>query len=112
MTECPLIECKEAGLRDGNLPCELCTLLETIRIECNKDKANTKKLIKLYSELKRTHKKCPGCGLCFDGSHIAFPVFVKGIGNVCQWCAKEIQKQGIDKFKKRLSRQELEIEEE
>jgi hypothetical protein len=63
------------------------------------------KLKEARSTLDRNHPECPSCGLCYGGFHIAAPTLeVKGLGTICQWCAKDYKKQGQARFLKRLEK--------
>jgi len=118
MNKCPLT--KDAHVEDA--PCDLCALIQKLGELVSKASKEVKELEPIkqfnrmkagYNELNKTHKRCAGCGLCFGGSHIAFPYFVNGIGRVCQWCSQDIDKKGIEAFKKSMKRQnEKELEEE
>lgn len=109
---CPKVAEGEVGLsEDGKTPCELCAIIDSLRILIAETAKEVKQLepVKAYArmrmeflKLQQTHKKCPGCGLCFGGFHIALPVYVEGIGDVCQWCAKDIKQVGLEKFMRKL----------
>lgn len=95
-------------------PCDFCQLISQIGAIVEKSGKEVRKLEPViaynkmqreYKKLKRTHKRCAGCGLCFGGDHIAFPGIVPGIGEVCQWCEAEIEEGGLDEFKARLKNQ-------
>lgn len=47
-------------------------------------------------------KACAGCGLHFGGDHWALPRHVEGLGDVCQWCYKDIKERGLEYFKQSM----------
>ena len=111
---CPKALVENIGLsEEDKFPCELCSIIEDLKIIVGEAAKEVKQseLVKTYERMKKeyrkllkTHRKCPGCGLCFGGFHLAFPHYEKGIGNVCQWCAKDIADNGIEKFKEKLKK--------
>uniref|UniRef100_A0A6M3L8Z5 Uncharacterized protein n=1 Tax=viral metagenome TaxID=1070528 RepID=A0A6M3L8Z5_9ZZZZ len=114
---CPHVEKFDIGLsEEGKTPCELCALITAMGEMVNETAREIKELEPLkafarmkkeYSSLKKLHLKCAGCGLCFDSYHIAVPTKkVEGVGNVCQWCAKQIiDEGGLPKFLELLKQQ-------
>lgn len=122
---CPITKEKIGLSEKGKIPCELCALvqhLHTLVLEAGKEIAVKKlELLKEFNslepvqqfeqmktelhKLEKSHKRCAGCGLCFGGHHIAVSMRnVPEIGEVCQWCAKEIDRQGLEVFKKRIKK--------
>ena len=109
---CKLVKTEPSPSSVGGIPCELCTTKEAIGKELNKlaKLINESEALKLYrsalesyNELAKSHKTCAGCHLCFGGYHIAAPAkYYAGLGEVCQWCQKDIKKIGIDAFKERM----------
>jgi len=102
----------------GGERCELCILIKDLGKLVDETAKQIKKLEpviafermkKEYGKLRKTHHVCAGCGLCFGGHHIAFPAkIVPKVGGVCQWCAAEINKNGLTAFKKRLKTEKKE----
>lgn len=59
-----------------------------------------------FTKLNNSHKKCAGCGLCFGGNHIAleFRNVPELKGDVCQYCASDIDEHGLEEFIERVKR--------
>ncbi len=99
----------------GMEPCHLCALVASLTSEINAlatkiekmpEMVELKNVKRQLGELRASHNKCPGCGLCYDGDHIARPMEqVKGLGRVCQWCAQDIKRYGLEHFLKASKRQ-------
>jgi len=93
---------------EDKIPCELCVAIIKLGELVNETtkKINQlepiiawKQMKKALARLEKTHHKCGGCGLCFHGEHIAFPASTnKELGDICQWCDREIKRDGLDKF--------------
>lgn len=114
---CNMIDKAQIGSSlTGKTPCELCAMIQRLGKlvgQARKDVrphlavvADYEAMKRSYLDLKESHHRCAGCGLCFAGRHIAKPINVKGIGDVCQWCAKDIRKIGVETFKTQLGLQE------
>jgi hypothetical protein len=116
-SKCPISQ--ETGKSEENkIPCEYCATIKGLGELVSKAREEIKKLEaviafekmkKEYSKLSRSHDHCAGCGLLFGGYHIAKKMqYIRGIGNVCQWCFQDIEKQGVEEFKERMRRQQKE----
>jgi len=116
--ECTINQDEIGAAIEDKIPCELCALIYKLRevfSQTSKDIEELEPVIawremkKQLHKLEKTHHKCAGCGLCFGGSHIAWPTRnVKGLGDVCQWCTKQIDEVGLQQFMK--SREGVEME--
>jgi len=110
--KCPLVGSAVFGDGQEDNPCELCALIYSLSsvVDESKRELEDTKVMKAFrrmeatlKELKKSHKVCAGCGLCFGGFHIAAETKnIKGLGIVCQWCADEIEKQGLKIFLERM----------
>lgn len=92
--------------------CELCRTIKDMNdliMKARKSEIMTqfKAMEKAYLQLQKTHKKCAVCELCFGGNHLMSPSHIAGIGDVCEWCVKEIKKKGIDSVRKRMERDKV-----
>jgi hypothetical protein len=116
---CKLVEGKVVSPSSiGGVPCELCLVLANMsdniaKLEDMVKSSNVMKDLKLahstYGALLKSHKRCSGCGMCFGGDHEAKPFkFAKEIGDICEWCAKELEQNGKQEF---INRRKSEIKE-
>ena len=92
--------------------CNMCKLINEMRVVVLKTKKEIQKLPTMIAfeamkkevlKLEQAHYKCAGCHICFGAAHIAVETkTVPELGPVCQWCAIDIARDGVTKFKARV----------
>jgi hypothetical protein len=101
---------------EGKNPCEICSAIVKLGEIVNQTKKEIgllepvkayQRMLVEYKKLSNSHLKCVGCGLCFGGHHIAKTFrYIKELkGDVCQWCAIDIDKNGLELFIQRVKHQ-------